>query len=70
VILTEDIDDPEDMPAHSVVPYDSLVAHSAKMLIVDDEFDARERSLVGGRIAVIEFESVEWARSCYESEAG
>lgn len=71
VIMTEVIHDPQGMAAHGAVTYDSLVDHSAKMLVVDADYEVREGTWEGGsRLAVIEFESPEIARHWYESEPG
>lgn len=71
VVMTELIHDPEGMAAHGAVTYDSLVAHRAKMLVVDGDYEVREGTWVeGSRLAIMEFESPEVARSWYESEAG
>jgi NAD(P)-dependent dehydrogenase (short-subunit alcohol dehydrogenase family)/uncharacterized protein (DUF1330 family) len=59
------------MAAHGAVTYDSLVEHGAKMLVVDADYEVREGTWEeGSRLAIMEFESLEVARSWYESEAG
>jgi NAD(P)-dependent dehydrogenase (short-subunit alcohol dehydrogenase family)/uncharacterized protein (DUF1330 family) len=71
VILTEAIHDPAGMAAHGAVTYESLVAHGAKMLVVDADYEVREGSWEEGtRLAIMEFESPEIARLWYESDAG
>ena len=45
VIMTEVIHSPDRMAAHGAVSYDSLVAHDAKMLVVDANYEVREGSL-------------------------
>ena len=71
VIMTEVIHSPDRMAAHGAVSYDSLVAHDAKMLVVDANYEVREGTWdESSRLAIIEFESPEVARHWYESEGG
>lgn len=71
VIMTEVIRDPAGMAAHGAATYDSLVAHGAKMLVVDADYEVREGSWApGSRIAIMEFESLDVARRWYDSDAG
>ncbi|MGW0249000.1 DUF1330 domain-containing protein [Nocardia goodfellowii] len=69
VILTEAIKDQAGMDAYSRASTPSLMASGAKVLVVDTQPTVLEGEWHGTRTVVVEFESVEAARTWYDSES-
>src|ERR1700751_1977872 len=69
VILTEDIKDPEGMKAYGRAASPAMSQGGCKILSVDTKPQVLEGSWHGHQTVVLEFDSVDAARSWYESEA-
>lgn len=67
VILTEAIHDREAMRAYEIASTAPLLAHGGRILVVDEDVRAVEGTWHGDRTVVVEFPTVEDARSWYES---
>lgn len=67
VILTEDIHDPQAMKAYAGAARDPIHDHHGKVLVADQRPQVLEGEWFGNQTVVIEFESVEAARTWYES---
>lgn len=69
VILTEVIRDPEGMRAYSRAAGASMAEGGAKALVADRQPDVLEGEWPATQTVVLEFESVEAARSWYTSDS-
>jgi uncharacterized protein (DUF1330 family) len=67
VILTEDIHDAEGMAAYGRASAASLAEFGGRPLVVDHDVEVLEGTWHGTRTVVVEFESVDRARTWYAS---
>ncbi|MEU9455143.1 DUF1330 domain-containing protein [Streptomyces sp. NPDC048277] len=69
VVVTELITDQATMDAYSKAAAPSMAESEARVLVVDDQPAVLEGEWHGNRTVILEFESVEAARTWYDSEA-